>query len=369
MRNPVSPSSGGMAAATRKLFATERANGRRAREAAHAIGLSEGAAVAAHLGAPDGGPQARALRPDWIKLLRALQPCGPLMALTRNEHVVHEKTGVYQKISGGARIGLALGPDIDLRFFWNRWHAGFAVTDLAASPGNRAQPSLQFFDAAGTAVHKIFVREGTDLAAWHAVIDAFEDTSSPAPTFGPAEPAAAVRPDEAIDTTALLADWAMLEDTHDFFGLLRLHGVARAQALRLAQGRFTQPLSRQAVRALLLEAAFDGTPIMCFVGSGGCTQIHTGPVQRIEPMDIRGTSWLNVLDPGFNLHLREDAIASTWVVQKPTTEGVVTSVEVFDEAGEVMAMFFGARQPGVPELPAWRALVERLPGLGEEVPA
>ena len=70
-----------------------------------------------------------------------------------------------------------------------------------------------------------------------------------------------------------------------------------------------------------------------------------------------------MLDPGFNLHLREDLIEHVWVVEKPTSDGVVTSVEAFDRSGELMAMFFGARKPGKPELPAWRNIVAKLPRL------
>ncbi|MDO5291095.1 MAG: ChuX/HutX family heme-like substrate-binding protein [Pseudomonadota bacterium] len=355
-------------ASARAAFVAELAKGRRARDAAHAVGLSEGAAVASLVGAPAGGPQARVLRADWLALLQALEACGPLMALTRNDHAVHEKTGVYTKVSGNARMGIALGEDIDLRLFLTHWHAAFAVTGLAANPGNNEQPSLQFFDPAGQAIHKIYVRPATDLAAWHAVIERFADPAG-APAFRPAPAPEAARPDADIDTPALLNEWAALEDTHDFFGLLKAHHVQRTQALRLAEGRFTQRLSTDAVRALLLTASLDGTPIMCFVGSGGCTQIHTGPIKRIEPMDIRGTRWLNVLDPGFNLHLNEDAIDRVWAVQKPTAEGVVTSVEVFDAQGRDIALFFGARKPGVPELAAWRALVAGLPRLPEAVAA
>jgi putative hemin transport protein len=67
-----------------------------------------------------------------------------------------------------------------------------------------------------------------------------------------------------------------------------------------------------------------------------------------------------VMDPSFNLHLREDRIGSVWLVRKPTEDGVVTSVEVFDKQGENIAMLFGARKPGKPELPAWRELAESL---------
>ena len=70
--------------------------------------------------------------------------------------------------------------------------------------------------------------------------------------------------------------------------------------------------------------------------------------------------WLNVLDAGFNLHLRTDRVASAWVVRKPTADGVVTSLELFDAAGETIAMFFGKRKPGSPEMAEWQATIEAL---------
>jgi putative hemin transport protein len=70
--------------------------------------------------------------------------------------------------------------------------------------------------------------------------------------------------------------------------------------------------------------------------------------------------WLNVLDPEFNLHLRDDKVAEVWKVEKPTTDGIVTSVELFDARAERMATFFGVRKPGQPELEAWRGLVSNL---------
>ena len=55
---------------------------------------------------------------------------------------------------------------------------------------------------------------------------------------------------------------------------------------------------------MLEGAAAAELPVMIFVGNPGCVQIHSGPVRRIEVMG----PWLNVLDPRFNLHLREDLI-------------------------------------------------------------
>lgn len=349
-------------AGIREGFATVRSSGKRAREAAQSLGLSEGAAIAAHAGDHAHALKATPLQGPWVELLQALELCGPVMALTRNDSTVHEKTGVYRNISAQGHMGLALGEEIDLRLFFSRWHAGFYVVEPANDPKNPASESLQFFDAHGVAVHKVYARPETDREAFRDVAKQFADAGA-VYSFTPAVVKDAPRPDSAIDAAALAQGWSEMKDTHEFFGLIGKAGAQRQQAFRLVEGRFTQKADVTVVRRLLDEASMDGTPIMVFVGSLGCIQIHTGPVRRIEPMVTPAARWINVLDPGFNLHLREDMIKSAWIVEKPTSDGVVTSVEVFDGAGELMAMFFGARKPGVPELQAWRDIVARLPRL------
>ena len=346
-------------AAIRSNFATARAQGLRAKEAATAIGLSEGAVVAAHAGTHQQPMQVQVLAAQWFDILSALQPCGPVMALTRNEAVVHEKDGIYQGFSKEGHVALCNNADIDLRIFLMHWHAGFAVTE----PGREGavMRSLQFYDKHGVAQHKIYARPSTDLAAWNTVVQRFTDASEQ-PEFVPAGACAAIAEDASIDAEGLRQAWAAMQDTHAFFGLLRKFGCERQQSFRLTQGQFCEALDLNAVTPLLEQAAATQVPIMVFVGSKGCVQIHSGPVNRIQPMVApSGVDWINVLDAGFNLHLRRDLITSAWLVRKPTADGVVTSVELFDASGDVVAMFFGARKPGQPELAGWRALADSLP--------
>ena len=335
-------------ASLRALFNAARSSGKRAKEAAESLGISEGEALAAHAGAHDYGLKTVPLQGPWVELLQALELCGPVMALTRNESTVHEKTGVYENISATGHMGLALGDDIDLRLFFSSWHAGFAVLEPANDPKNLPMQSLQFFDRHGVAVHKVFARANTDRDAFNDIVAQFSYAEKTC-EFDPAPAKPLLRPDTEFDAAGLAQGWRDMSDTHQFFGLISRFGVERQQAFRLVEGLFTERAAPGIVRALLDEAALDGTSIMVFVSSSGCIQIHSGPVRRIEPMVTPTARWLNVLDAGFNLHLREDLIHNAWIVKKPTADGVVTSVEIFDAKGELMAMFFGSRKPGVPE--------------------
>lgn len=326
----------------------------RHRDAAAALGVTECEAVAAAVGQGEEFGAVR-LRGPWPQLFEQMPRLGFVMALTRNEAAVHEKTGRFENMSHEGRVGLALGIDIDLRIFYSQWAHGFAVSEQTAQG---VQRSLQFFDRHGTAIHKVFLREGADVAAWADLIEQHrhENQSSGQRVEPQPAPAVPLRDDE-VDVGAFGQAWLGLTDTHEFFPMLRKFGLTRTQALRLAPAGYAQPVGLDSARLLLQQAARTDTPIMCFVGNRGMIQIHTGPVHRVEVMG----SWLNVLDPGFNLHLREDLIASAWVVRKPTSDGIVTSLELFDDAGSAIALFFGKRKPGCGERADWRALVEALP--------
>jgi putative hemin transport protein len=347
----------------RTAYAEARAGGAaRHRDIAARLGVSEGELIAAHVAPqPSGdGLHARRLTGDWPALVAGLDAAGEVLALTRNASCVHEKTGTYRDASAsgpvGREIGLLLGPSIDLRIFYSRWAHGFAVDEAGA---NGVQRSLQFFDGEGAAVHKVFTRVATDLASWHRLIAghlAVDQTPGLVPRAADAE--AEARPDAQIDVPAFRDAWASMRDTHEFFGLLRWHGLTRTQALRLAEPRFVQPVDAASAHQVLAGAAASGTPVMVFVGNPGVIQIHTGPVHQVV---VTGP-WLNVLDAGFNLHLREDHIAEAWVVRKPTSDGLVTSLELFDAQGQTIAMLFGERKPGHGELCAWRELVDGLLG-------
>jgi putative hemin transport protein len=311
----------------------------RAREAAHRLGVTEAALVAS--GATG---KATPLAPDWAALIGALPRAGRVMALTRNDDAVHERHGRYEEVTSGPGHILVLGPDIDLRLFPARWGHAFALG------GDR--PSIQVFDRDGVAAHKVYPTGETDRAAWAGIVADFARDAMPAPPPHPAA-AAVTQEERPVDAGALRQAWLGLTDTHDFFPMLRRHRASRRQAFRLAGEDLALPLSPRAAAEAFGLAASGDVPIMVFVGNRAAIQIHTGPVRRLRPTP----GWFNVLDPDFNLHLREAGIASAWRVVKPTEDGAVTSIELLDAAGEVIALLFGARKPGKPEREDWRELV------------
>ncbi|MEX2200164.1 MAG: ChuX/HutX family heme-like substrate-binding protein [Dongiaceae bacterium] len=314
----------------------------RIRDAAAALKVSEAELVATGV-----GDTSTRLRPEWREIVEALPTLGTIMALTRNEYAVHEKVGQYRQIQINAHGGVVLDPDIDLRLFFSRWHHAFAVVENGAKGPKR---SLQIFDSDGTAVHKIHLRAESDIAGFDALVARFASVEQePGIAVSPRSTAPSDRPDDAIDAEALRKDWQALRDTHDFFGLLKRHEVGRVQSFRLVGSDLARSIPAGCFSRALGLAAADNVPIMIFVGSPGVIQIHGGPIETLKRLG----PWQNVMDPGFNLHLREDAIASCWLVRKPTDDGTVTSIEIFDRTGQQIAWMFGQRKPGQPERAEW----------------
>jgi putative hemin transport protein len=281
-------------------------------------------------------------------LFRDLAEVGRVRTMTRNDDAVIEQDGWYDGLEFSERLmGQTVG-DLDLRIFGWRWAHAYAVIDESPRGTRR---SVQFFDAHGVSIHKVFIEDDaafTDLVtAWR------DDTDAGAlPTVTPVvEPDE--RPDDAVDVATLRAAWDGLRDTHDFHALLQKLSVGRLQAMRLAGAERARLVSASALKQVLELAAERSERIMIFVGNHGVVQIFIGEIKRV----VETPGWLNVLDPGFNLHVRPEAIATSWIVRKPTVDGTVSALECYDSRGRLVVQLFGKRLEGQPSPDGWQAIL------------
>ncbi|MBF9043920.1 hemin-degrading factor [Rhodobacterales bacterium HKCCE4037] len=325
----------------------------RPRDLADSLGISEGALVAAQV-----GQGATPIDANPHRLMPAVCTLGEVMALTRNESAVHEKIGVYDNYHAGDHASMVLTKDIDLRIFPRHWVHAFAVEKEV--DGNMRR-SIQVFDAAGDAVHKVILRDASHLDGWNALVGDLRSDSA-APVFSERTPVEVAKGDpEKADI--LRAEWAKMTDTHQFMRLTSKLKMNRLGAYRIAGEPFVIALAPTALNDALEAMAETGAPIMMFVGNMGCIQIHSGPIHKLMPMG----PWQNVMDPGFNLHLRADHVSEVWLVEKPTKRGPALSIEAFDARGMLILQCFGLRKEGAEDQSdAFRSLTEDLPRLNTE---
>ena len=331
----------------RYLSTKAQSSAKYARDIAAEMGISEAELTEARL-----GYDAVRLQDDARAILTALETVGETKCICRNEYAVHEQVGkfTHQHLSGHA--GLVLNPRaLDLRLFLSQWASTFRLND-------NGRQSIQFFDPHGDALLKVYTTGNTDMAAWDALI-AGHTQQSPAPlAIRPAEP---LKYADSADAAALDNEWRAMTDVHQFFGLLRKYSLSRQQAFRLVSDDLACRIDTQTLPGLLETIRQDSNEIMIFVGNRGCVQIFTGALEKVAPM--RG--WLNIFNTTFTLHLREESVDEVWVTRKPTSDGHVTSVELFAKDGTQIAQLYGQRSEGHPEQTQWRQQVDRLTREGQ----
>ncbi|MDN2676089.1 ChuX/HutX family heme-like substrate-binding protein [Janthinobacterium sp. SUN033] len=339
------------------------------RDAARALGVSEAQLLATNIGKGVTRLQADGNQPREI--MRAALDLGTVQAITRNENGVIETTGVASKFKQAgdkseqadakdpeteARqrniAGGYLGGQIDLRFHFENWKYAFAVEQ--AGRDGKPTRSLQFFDANGTAVHKIYLRNEPGVAVYDKLVATFRMPQQSAELNVLAvAPKAAEKPDAEIDVKEFQLAWKDMTDVHQFAQIMREFHLSREQALRLAPAGVVERVTPAALRTLLENAAKDKVAIMVFLGNEGLTQIYSGKIGKT----MAAGGFFNVLDPDFNLHIRDTALRSGWIVKR----GGVTSVEFFDNDGTQVVSFFGVRERGKPQPQSWVDLADSLP--------
>ena len=295
------------------------------------------------------------LQNNFADIIHMLPSLGYIMTLTRNNSAVHERKGIYANVSIKGPMGLVITEDrkIDLRIILSRWASAFAVQE-PVSTGFRY--SLQFFDQAGTAIQKIFLQRDSYAFSYRDLVTKFRWGQSAVLEFNQTIDQPQYLASETVNRQQLVSEWQQMSNVHQFLGLLKRHQISRLQAFGIVAEPLAQQFDPVLVAPFLTAIATAQLSIMCFVGNRGNIQIHTGEIHTVKRLG----PWLNILDPEFNLHLLEDEIASAWLIRKPTVDGNITSIELYDASGETIVQFFGQRTEGNPENPEWRALAEGL---------
>jgi putative hemin transport protein len=296
-----------------------------------------------------GEPHVIFLQPEFKSILLKIQSLGTVMALTRNNSVVHEVTGLYDKPQiDESPVGMFLGDLIDLRIFFHSWKYALAVEESG-------RYSLQFFNGQGGAIHKIYITEHSNKQNFDALVEEFrisypsEIIAVAAPTTPPTSSV------DQIDIAAMQQDWINMKDTHEFFGMLKKYNISRIDALRNAPtGDYAVQIDPSSIQRTLQRCAENKIPIMSFVGNPGMIQIFSGEISKL----FDTPDWFNIMDPTFNLHIKKIDIDQAWVVRKPSVDGFISSIECYDQHGEIIVQFFGKRKPGIPEIIDWTHAVD-----------
>lgn len=328
------------------LQAKEANPGKYARDLAEILNISE--AELTHLRV---NHDTARLDIDARTLLAALENVGITKSITRNNYAVHEQLGRYENQHLDGHAGLILNPRaLDLRLFLQHWLHIFCMTETHPK-GDRH--SIQFFDAAGNAVHKVYNTDETDMTAWEALVAQYRSAENSPLAITSQQKTQETPQSEWVNVDT---EWRAMTDVHQFFQLLRRNNLSRQQAFRAVGDDLAYSVDNTSLAQILAAASDEQNEIMIFVGNPGCVQIFTGEIENVRPHG----EWINIFNSRFTLHLIESAIAESWVTRKPTKDGFVTSLELFAADGTQIAQLYGQRTEGHPEQQKWREQIAAL---------
>lgn len=311
----------------------------RIRDAAKQLSISEAELVALGL-----GTSATRLRPDFKNLLKQLPTLGSVMALTRSDTAVHELTGYFSELHLHGDTALFLRPGLDTRYFLAHWHYGFAVNE-------NERLSLQFFDQFGQAAHKIYLNEQSKQTAYAQLVTEFRASEQhPFPIALKHIPAAPTAP---LEPEVLRQAWSQIQDVHEGNRIMKHYNNQRQAVYQALGAEYVQPLEPSCIENLLTQLSSQQQPLMLFAMNEAAVQSYSGTIEKL----LRTGPWLNILDANFNLHLRTQDIGEVWRVRKPSANGWVTSLDVFDWHGQEILVFTDQRERGVRESSRWTELL------------
>ena len=295
--------------------------------------------------------EVRFLEGDWHLLLQKIEELGSVGVVSGNSAIRHFAVGSYAPYRIGVDAwGAVEGEGIDLRVLPKNWAYAAAELPVKSYPAGFA-----FFDESGALAQRIILPDSS-LHAFRSLVEEFYGSR---PEFVGRPIVEAATRDTTVpgSISGLLDAWALLKDEHDFEQMLSLHNVSRLDALKAAEGKFTERLDLASFPTLFLKLVLQQVPISVFTVNSGCVQISTGTLAEVNVRP--GLLDLKQSDNGSTL-ISLSRIAEAWRVSKPTSRGTELSLELYGSSGEPLAYFFGSRNGREDAIAKWRETLSAL---------
>lgn len=286
-----------------------------ARESAKKMGISE----AEYVSISAGNQQIQSLDSEkTADILADIQSLGEVMALTRNEGVVLEHNGIYENCETKDEYVVFNSSNINLRLRFTNIKFIFAVNENGRS-------SLQFFDKFGEAAHKVYVNDKSNKNAYQNLLDKYQQPNAKTPIEVENKESILIKGINESNKKQIIKEFKAIDDVHKIKFLPKQHQTTIVNIYEIIDDVIK--LDNTILESFLKKASNSQLPLMMFASNNSVTQIHNNTIDKI----VKTGSWINVLDPTFNLHANLDLISYSFLVVKYYDNTPTYSLELFDK--------------------------------------
>ncbi|MCS6903955.1 MAG: ChuX/HutX family heme-like substrate-binding protein [Bacteroidia bacterium] len=259
-----------------------------------------------------------------IAILNAVAEADEVMALTRNATAVIETVGKYPEFTLEDHWLIGNNDDFHIILDSTLVHHIFGVTDSFVG---KTLQAIQFFDAAGNAIHKIYFEEASQ-ATYKNIIESFLSPNQEK-EIECVHYAKSHKPEISEETA--YQKWQSLKNYHRFDNLEFYLGNSLLEVVSKLNEDLARKVPTDILAQLLLGIANKDISISYIVKNTGCTQLFRGPIRNVFVKD----DWLNVKDPEFNLHILKTQLESGYLVHVPLMHSYRFALVFFNKAGEI----------------------------------
>lgn len=231
-----------------------------------------------------------------------------------------------------------------------RLQAALAVTQRGPS---KAKRSLQLFDRAGTLCHELRLRDEGRFADFDVLAElhakgplAFELPASRRKR----------RYDQVLVAGALRELWGAGCKDDEIAALLEDADKSRAWALRTVGSIWTERVVGEGPLSVMRRAVAGHLTLTVTLRHDGVEHHHVGLARRLHSTGGR----LVLRAPGFSARVEGGRSSSTWLVRRPTKQGVETSLECHDSMNRLSVVISSTNVQGPRQEKAWNDLLADL---------
>lgn len=287
------------------------------------------------------------LKTNFIAIFEHLAKLGKVSTTLFSNSLNHTVQGKFADMHSRNNTLMHFHPNIDTRLFTAKWRYVYATEQDKIV-------CLHFFSRYGDLIYRVCSTSLEQYPQLKKFISKYasKETSSPDITESFTKPKHA----KPINKELLTEQWATMTNVHQASKIFKYNGNDPITVYTALGKNYALKISAVKLIDFFSIIAKHQLNLMMFSRNYAAVQCYVGSISKLICFD--GKIEISITD--FNFIMRVSQLGDIWLITKPTDNGFVNSINIFDKTGNENLILTDKRTKSEPESDSWLKSIQQI---------
>lgn len=287
------------------------------------------------------------LNNNFVGIFKKLSMLGNLSTTLFTGTLTHTVQGKFADMHNRSNTLMHFHPNIDTRLFTAKWRFVYATEQDKII-------CLNFFSRYGDLVYRVCSTTVEQYPLFKDFISEFTDKDNS--TVNITESFTKLKYTKLIDKQVLTQKWSEMTNVHQASKIFKYHGNDPTAVYTALGENYARKISTEKLIQFFNLIVENKLKIMMFSRNYAAVQCYVGDIPKLAVLGYE----INISITDFDFMMDTNKLGDIWLVTKPTENGFVNSISIFDKEDNEVLILTDKRTRGDAENADWLEVIQKI---------